>query len=157
MAVDLILFDPGEFEAYLEHLRVHYTADKLAAGNVAPENAEEAIRNEIAQLLPQGMQTPNHTFFRICDADSGEKVGLLWTYFDPQDPRQQAFVYDIEIEPAHRRRGFASQGLLALEPYLRARGVRRIGLHVFGFNTGAQALYRKLGYEITNIQMAKQL
>ena len=157
MAVELISFDQAEFETYLEQLLVHYTADKLAAGNVAPENADETVRAEVNRLLPQGMQTPNHTFFSIRDADSGEKVGLLWIYFDPQDQRQQAFVYDLEIDPAYRRRGYASQSLLALETMLRARGARKIGLHVFGFNTGAQALYRKLGYQITNIQMSKSL
>jgi hypothetical protein len=28
---------------------------------------------------------------------------------------------------------------------------------VFGFNHGARALYEKLGYEITNLKMAKKL
>lgn len=37
------------------------------------------------------------------------------------------------------------------------RGLTGIALHVFGQNTGAQALYQKLGYLPTNINMFKQL
>ena len=33
----------------------------------------------------------------------------------------------------------------------------KIQLHVFGHNSGARALYRKLGYEETNVIMTKRL
>jgi hypothetical protein len=33
----------------------------------------------------------------------------------------------------------------------------RIGLHVFGHNPGAQALYAQLGYGVTGLNMAKPL
>ena len=39
-----------------------------------------------------------------------------------------------------------------VDDYLAGAGV---GLHVFGFNTNAFALYMKAGYEITNINMRK--
>jgi RimJ/RimL family protein N-acetyltransferase len=157
MAVELIHFSPDVFVNYLERLLVHYAADKIKAGNVSPQNAEEQIRKEIAQLLPEGLQTPHHTFFEICEPDSGGIAGILWIFYNPDDRRSQAFIYDIEIFDAYRRRGIATQTLLALEDHLRKLGAKRIGLHVFGFNTEAQALYLKLGYEVTNIQMAKQL
>lgn len=44
-----------------------------------------------------------------------------------------------------------------LEDQVRQVGLRRIGLHVFGHNAAAQALYRKVGYEVTNINMAKNV
>ena len=157
MAIELVPFTPEMYEKYLDRLLVGYTAEKIRAGNVSPENAEEKIRKEIAQLLPEGLQTPMHTFYQICQPETAEKVGIVWVFFHPEDSRKMAFVYDIEIFEPHRRKGYASQALLAVEDYLRQQGARQIGLHVFGFNTGAQALYLKLGYEITNIQMAKTL
>lgn len=36
-------------------------------------------------------------------------------------------------------------------------GLGKIGLHVFSFNLGAQALYRSLGYGITGMNMLKPL
>jgi ribosomal protein S18 acetylase RimI-like enzyme len=157
MPVDLIPFEQDELEAYLEQLQVHYTADKIAAGNVSPENADELIRKEIENLLPQGLSTPHHAFFKICNPDHGVKIGILWIFYDPRERRKMAFIYDLEIDEAYRRQGYASQAMLAVEDMLRAKGAQNIGLHVFGFNTGAQALYRKLGYQVTNIQMAKQI
>ena len=40
---------------------------------------------------------------------------------------------------------------------MQALGVQRIGLHVFGHNTGAQALYARLGYGVTGLNLLKPL
>ncbi len=44
-----------------------------------------------------------------------------------------------------------------LEEVLRPEGITHIGLHVFGDNTRAQALYTKQGYRITGISMQKEI
>jgi ribosomal protein S18 acetylase RimI-like enzyme len=36
-------------------------------------------------------------------------------------------------------------------------GINSIRLHVFGYNHSAIAMYQKLGYETTNLQMEKKL
>lgn len=36
-------------------------------------------------------------------------------------------------------------------------GMKKIGLHVFGHNKVARGLYEKLGYETTNVVMAKTI
>ncbi len=52
-----------------------------------------------------------------------------------------------------RGRGIGTMALLLLEERLRAQGVPRIELGVFGFNEAAQRLYRKVGYtEIARIE-----
>ncbi len=66
-------------------------------------------------------------------------------------------MFNIDIEPAHRRRGHASRAFLALEDELRRLGLSGVALHVFGHNPGAQALYAKLGYRPTNINMFKAI
>ena len=57
----------------------------------------------------------------------------------------------------HQRRGYATEAFAALEGEARSRGLAGIGLHVFGHNPGARALYEKLGYEATNINMFKRV
>ena len=47
--------------------------------------------------------------------------------------------------------------MLALEEFLRARGIKSINLHVFGHNTVAISLYEKLGYRPTNMNLRKFL
>ena len=44
-----------------------------------------------------------------------------------------------------------------MEAEVQKRGLAGIALHVFGHNTGAQALYHRLGFVTTNINMFKQL
>ncbi|HEU5369826.1 MAG TPA: GNAT family N-acetyltransferase, partial [Ktedonobacterales bacterium] len=65
--------------------------------------------------------------------------------------------YDVRIDEAFRRRGYASQAFLELEHKARNLGAARISLHVFGNNHAAIDMYTKLGYEPTNVLMAKTL
>ena len=64
---------------------------------------------------------------------------------------------DIVIDEPYRRRGYGQAAMLALEDSVRSLGLRGIALHVFGHNTAARALYERLGYTVTNINMAKRL
>ena len=61
------------------------------------------------------------------------------------------------VHPPFQRRGHARRALLAAEQVIAAAGLPGMGLHVFGFNTGAQALYASLGYAVTNVNMFKPL
>jgi ribosomal protein S18 acetylase RimI-like enzyme len=45
----------------------------------------------------------------------------------------------------------------ALEGEAKRLGFKKLGLHVFGHNMIARGLYEKLGYAITNLNMAKSL
>lgn len=46
---------------------------------------------------------------------------------------------------------------MALDEKLKSMNVESVGLHVFGDYTTAQELYKKMGYQITGIQMKKAL
>ncbi|WP_139196645.1 N-acetyltransferase, partial [Curtobacterium sp. MMLR14_014] len=63
------------------------------------------------------------------------------------------WVFDVEIDEPHRRRGHARRALEQAHEVARANGARTIGLNVFGYNTGAQDLYERLGYGVTATQM----
>ncbi len=47
------------------------------------------------------------------------------------------------------------QAFQALEIKVRELGLHTIALHVFGHNHAARAMYEKLGYITTNVQMLK--
>jgi ribosomal protein S18 acetylase RimI-like enzyme len=106
-------------------------------------------------VLPAGLDTPGHGIF-VVEAD-GERVGLLWVAERELGARQVLYIYDIEIDEAHRGRGFGRTAMLLAEEEARARGLNRIELNVFGGNHVARALYRSLGYVETSAQMAKDL
>ena len=153
-----IRFEPmttEEFDAYRERSIPSYAAEHVRAGTFPKEGSVERARDEFQRILPQGLTTPGHTVQWIVDSTSGARVGHLWLFLAPNEPR--LFVYDIEIRPEHRRRGYAEAALAWAETYGRSHGATRLGLHVFGHNTGAIALYEKLGFVTTNRAMAKPL
>lgn len=148
---------PAEFEAYLQPAIAEYAADRIAAGNWSEAEAMSHAQQQFADLLPQGVATPNQHLFTIRDAASAQAVGVIWLALMPHFGQTTAFIYDLRIFDAFQRRGYGMQAMLAVEREAQALGMDRIGLHVFGHNSAAQALYLKLGYTITNVNMAKYL
>lgn len=68
-----------------------------------------------------------------------------------------AFVYDFEVCPEVRRKGYGRAILEAAEAQCREWGVVSVGLSVFGFNAGARTLYEQMGFEVAVLQMRKRL
>jgi ribosomal protein S18 acetylase RimI-like enzyme len=110
-----------------------------------------------ATLLPQGLETPDHFLFEVMADGAGPVVGFAWLTIERRLGAISAYIYNIEIKSEHRRHGHATQALQALESIAAAKGATSIGLNVFAHNTGAQALYRQLGYQPTNMNMRKPL
>ncbi len=91
------------------------------------------------------------------DEATGEKVGHIWFTKMTYGGQTFAFVYDLIIFDEFRRRGYGEATMRALEEKVREQGLDSIGLHVFGHNHAAKALYEKIGYEITDLNMQKKL
>lgn len=70
-------------------------------------------------------------------------------------PNRPAYIYEFIIEEPYRGKGFGKITFLALDEKLQQIGAKTVGLHVFGHNTIAFDLYKKMGYEVTNISMKK--
>jgi|SRR5579864_2030289 len=147
---------PEEFDAWLPKTIAGYAEEHVASGRWSQEEALEKSREEHQHLLPQGVATPDHHLWTIVRADGRVPVGLLWMAAVDKPP-PHAFVYNIEIHPDFRRRGYGEQAMTLLEHEARRLGLDTIRLHVFGHNKAARPLYEKLGYETTNVLMAKHL
>jgi len=149
-----------EYETWLADEIQVYADEKVQSGNWDAAEALERSRAEHDKLLPQGLATPDNYLYRVmAEPEPGAApvaVGMIWLAVPPWKP-PVAFIYDFVIDGAYRRRGYARQALQAIEPKVRALGLDTIGLHVFGHNHAARALYEQAGYEITNINMAKKL
>ena len=153
----LVPMRPAYFGPYVEIEVANYAADNVAAGRVAREGAVERSRTEFDSLLPQGLATPDHHLFEILADADGPTVGALWVGVEERHGERTAFVYNVGIDTAWRRQGHAQRAFAALEPMVRDLGIASIGLHVFGHNPTAQALYTKLGYAVTGVNMVKRL
>lgn len=144
----------AEYEVWLAAIIPAYAADKVATGVWAADEAVEKSRQEYSTLLPQGRQTPGHHHYAVVDGN-GQTVGSLWIAEAQRPGKRVAYVYDVSIEPGHRRQGHALRAFQALEGEVARLGLAGIALHVFGHNTAAQALYAKLGFQPTNINLYK--
>jgi ribosomal protein S18 acetylase RimI-like enzyme len=144
-----------EFDAWLARAVPEYAADKVASGQWRAEEAEERSRLEHAQLLPSGPLSPGHHFFTLVDDASGDELGMLWFAVRDRSGVPVAYVFKIEVALQRRRQGHAARALIALEREVAALGLHGVALHVFGHNAAARALYAKLGYEPTNINLFK--
>src|SRR5579864_561662 len=145
-----------EFEAWLPATVAEYAAEHVRTGRWSEKEALEKSREEVNRLLPKGLHTPDHHLRNIVLADGREPVGMIWVGVEHK-AAPSAFIYNIEIYPRFRRRGYSEQAMLKLEGEVRRWGLESIRLHVFGHNTAARPLHEKLGYEPTNIQMLKRL
>lgn len=117
----------------------------------------EKAEAEFDRLLPQGLHTPFQYFYSIQCATTGSIVGTLWVSVAEDGQHRCAFICDLQIEAACRRKGHARQALLHLEALLARSGVSSIGLHAFSHNPEAISLYMKLGFGITSVNMHKPI
>jgi ribosomal protein S18 acetylase RimI-like enzyme len=145
-----------EYEAWLEESIPAYAADKVASGQWAKEASLELSRKENDELLPQGIETPDNHFYTIIDEELNA-VGMLWFAVKTKFNSRIAYVFDVSILQEHQREGHAFRAFTALEAEVQQLGLTGIALHVFGHNTGARALYEKLGFHPTNISLFKAL
>jgi ribosomal protein S18 acetylase RimI-like enzyme len=140
-----------EFATYLPGAVASYAESHVRAKNWTADEALRRSEEEFAELLPDGVHTEGHHVFTARDGD--QPVGMLW--FAERNNGRTAYLYDIRLDADQQGHGYGEAVMHALEETVRAKGIRVLRLHVFAHNTVARSLYRKLGYEETNIVMTK--
>jgi ribosomal protein S18 acetylase RimI-like enzyme len=144
----------AEFDAWLPDAMDHYAAD-IAGGGLSEEAARAKSERDFPQLLPDGLATAGQWLYVV--EHDGEAVGMLWLAEREDDFGRNLFVYDVQIDEAHRGRGLGKAAMALAEDEARRRGIARVTLNVFGGNDVARNLYRSLGYSETAIYMMKDV
>ncbi len=154
--VVLVPMTAEEFADYVAGAIPAYAQDKVDSGEWAAEASLALSKQGYDALLPRGLESPDNFLFTIREAADRDVVGMLWYAIQPRAGERIAYVYDFAIEPHCRRKGFGMQAFEALEIEAASRGLAGIALHVFGHNAAARALYAKLGFHPTNINLFKK-
>jgi ribosomal protein S18 acetylase RimI-like enzyme len=89
--------------------------------------------------------------------DEGQRVGLIWLRADVDMPKKRGFILDLLVDEQFRGRGYGKEALRLVDEKARQLGLRQIGLHVFAENKVALGLYEKAGYQVSSINMIKEL
>jgi ribosomal protein S18 acetylase RimI-like enzyme len=153
----LINLSEKEFSEYLENAVSAYAADKVKAGNFPAKKALELSRQGYEKSLPDGVNTKDNHLFSIFDEEKKEKIGIIWIKLNTEEGNRNIWLHDFLIFEKFRRQGFGKKSMELLEETTKELGFNKILLHVFGHNEPAISLYKKMGFQTTNINMAKIL
>jgi len=91
------------------------------------------------------LTSPESVAYRAVTPD-GQMIGFIVGLVEPQ---HTGHITTLGVAPEYRRRRIARQMLIKAEDSFRRRHVRTIRLEVRSVNSGAQSLYRNLGYIVT--------
>ena len=144
-----------EYPAWAANEADEYARDISENGDTPIDAAREKAARDMVEILPQGIDTPNHWMYLL--EHDGANVGRLWLAVRVIDGRRAMYIFDIHIDEAFRGRGFGRAAMLLTEREALARDIHRVELNVFGGNTVARGLYRSLGYVERAVHMAKDL
>jgi ribosomal protein S18 acetylase RimI-like enzyme len=155
VAVELTPMPEDRLEHWLTQSLENYAESRETAGD-SPALARAHAERSMSTYFPDGRPLEGHFVWDVT-AD-GVCVGALWIGPHPQIADGKSWwVYDVEIDEEHRRRGYGRAALLLGEEKVRRLGGTTLGLNVFGFNTEARRLYESLGYGVQSVQMRKPL
>ncbi len=147
----------ADFARFKQASVARYAGDQVLTGRWPAAAAVDRALTEFELLLPKGLATPQHHIFHIVDPASEAQVGSLWVGLSERSGLREAFVYDIHVHEGRRRQGHARLALTSFEGLAAELGVHSIGLHVFGHNAAARALYASLGFGVTSLNLQKVL
>ncbi|MEW2496487.1 GNAT family N-acetyltransferase [Streptomyces nodosus] len=139
-----------EFGAWQADQAEHYAQSWIDRG-VPEAEARTKARRDYERLLPQGSATENMLFSVL--EQEGTRAGTLWLALREDG----AFVYNVEVDDAHRGRGHGRALMRLAEAQAIGAGSGLLGLNVFAGNTPAERLYESLGYRTVRSSFFKPL
>lgn len=112
------------------------------------------------QRFLHGLLAAEDAAIFVADRD-GAVLGYVYAGIEPQswkELRERAgYIHDIVVDAEGRRSGAATALMEAAIEWLRGRGVPRVLLSTSVHNDGAQALFARLGFRKTMIEMTREL
>ncbi|HQN76005.1 MAG TPA: GNAT family N-acetyltransferase [Methanomassiliicoccales archaeon] len=154
--VRLVPMNKKEFEVMRAAGVKRYADENVKAGYWKPAEALKRSEATHANLLPDGLRTEGHHFYKALDAETEERVGQLWLKVEPGEDRK-GFIFDVFIDEGSRGKGYGRAMMLALETKAKRMKIDSLALHVFAYNEVARHLYGSLGYEVKSLNMMKGL
>src|SRR5262249_51914614 len=112
----------------------------------------DEVRRAFRVWLAEMMQAGVYHAWLIEDRATGAVVAggglsiLAWPPGPSYPDDRLAFVYNVYVEPTHRRQGLARQVMAAIHAFCRAN---RIGSIALNASVDGQPLYESLGYRVT--------
>ena len=135
-------------------MRTHYAFDPQRF--LAPGHGTEA---GYGSFLRGVLESPDDIIF-VAEQD-GAIAGYVYAALEPLSWKElrgpAGFIHDVAIADPFRRSGVATRLMKAAIDWLRSRGAPRVILGTAAQNASAQALFHRLGFRDTMIEMTMEL
>ena len=135
-------------------VRVHHDLDPQRFIAAGPDT-----ENRYGWFLGTQLEEPN-VIILVAEQD-GEVIGYTYSGVEGNDYMAlrgpAGVVYDIVVDPAHRKQGVGQMLLGATLDALKARGSPRVVLSTAERNASAQRLFDRAGFRRTMIEMTREL
>lgn len=154
MEVHLAELNELELKSFLEISKEDYAVTMSENQGLDINTAREKAERLTCEFILSGINKDRNFLLGIVDQTSDIIVGGMMYQLNENN---KAFLLEILIFEKFRRKGYAMSAFKKLETRLRLQGVTRLEFNVFESNKGAYSLYKKLGYQVTNFYMAKNL
>ena len=148
MVIKLRNMSNAEFERFYQWSIKHHANELMEELHITKEEAAKEAMAEIADMLPDGIDTPNNYLMTIIHTDSKESLGFIWTLHEEFDGHKQCFICDFAIWKSERQKGYATAALDLTEKNAAKASCRECILFVRDDNRAAIALYEKCGYTV---------
>ncbi|MGM0641563.1 MAG: GNAT family N-acetyltransferase [Thermotogota bacterium] len=145
--------DVDSYKNYSDYAIKNYADEKVKSGNWSEKEAYNLAKETFDKMLPEGPDTKNNYMYNIYLSENKEHIGYIWFI----EQGETAFLADIIIFEDFRGKGYGKEAMKVLEETAKEKGFKKIDLHVFGHNESAFELYKKMGFNITNYRMSKEL
>ena len=146
MEIEVRKMNKEEYEAFYKRSFEHHVKELIDEENMTEEEAKKETHEELASMLPNGLDTEDNYLMTIRRKTDDVQLGFIWTLHEYNEDVKQSFLCDFEIYEQYRRNGYAKEALGAMEAMAGKAGCRESVLFVANDNTPACALYEKCGY-----------
>jgi ribosomal protein S18 acetylase RimI-like enzyme len=131
----------------------HHTVDPQRF--FLPDGVEEGYRWWF------GKELPNEDAILLVACDGDDVVGYLYGRIEARDWNmlldRHAALHDVFVADSARKRRVGGALVDAFCAVVKERGVPRVVLHTAASNTPAQALFAKLGFRVTMLEMTREI
>ena len=100
-----------EFKSFCQWSVEQQAKELMEERGLTWEEAVKETEEEIAQMLPNGLDTAHNDLMTIAEVSGDESVGVIWTLREETLGRKQSFLCDFVIWDTNRRKGYATAAL----------------------------------------------
>lgn len=126
-----------------------YAKDKVKVGHWSDRDALELSKEALDKILSDGIATPNHYLLNAYENEI--KVGFVWM----NRFNHEMFVNNTCIFEEFQEKEYELEFIELIEEKANELEVKKINIHSYGYNEKNIAVYKKMGYDITDIYLNK--